>query len=290
MTRCIAAVMQMCSTDDVHANLKLVEQALPNLKEQGVQLLTLPECFTLMPRTNAQRQAAAEALGEGMVQEKLARWAKDYELWIVAGTIPIRSDDPNRFYATALVYSDAGEQVAHYHKLHLFDADFAAVSGSVVGGKHESFQESAYTVGGSNFSPIDTPWGALGVNICYDLRFPELTRALAGQQGEAPLDLLVVPSAFAITTGKAHWEILLRARAIENQCYVLAPAQCGQHNPKRSSYGHSLMIDPWGKILKAAKDEPEILVAELSSQALEKVRRSLPALAHRKIAMNAKIT
>lgn len=287
MTSCVAAVMQMCSSDNLEQNLDEVKAALPQLKEQGVQMLTLPECFSLMPSASDQRREAAEKLGDGTVQNKLSAWAKQYQMWIVAGTIPIISDEADRFYATTLVYSDTGECVAHYHKMHLFDADFEAVSGSVVGGKRESFKESAYTMQGKDFSSIATPWGAMGINICYDLRFPELTRALNSVKNQEPLNILVVPSAFALTTGRAHWEILLRARAIENQCYVLAPAQCGQHNSQRSSYGHSLVIDPWGKIMAEAGDAASVLVIELPLETIEKVRHSLPALAHRRLTLNA---
>ena len=290
MTTCKVAVMQMCSTDSLQENLDFVEKALPELKEKGVQLLALPECFSLMPSTSSQRRIAAEQLGDGPTQATLSRWAKTFDLWIVAGTIPILSDDSERFYATSLVYNAAGEQVLHYHKMHLFDADFTSVAGTdEKKAKRESFKESAYTVGGKEFSPVSTPWGALGLNICYDLRFPELSRALSGQRDEAPLSILVVPSAFALTTGRAHWEILLRARAIENQCFVLAPAQCGQHHANRASYGHSLIIDPWGNILAEADDSPITLIESLSLPTIEKVRQALPALAHRKINLETKV-
>ena len=216
-------------------------------------------------------RACAEVHGDGKIQRFLAQLARRTGLWLIAGTLPIRSPDPKRVFNTALVYDDHGDNVARYDKIHLFDMDMAADGG-------ETHRESDYTAAGGECVLQDTPAGLVGLTVCYDLRFPELYRRLTSLGATA----LVAPSAFTAATGAAHWETLLRARAIENCCYVIAPAQVGSHPSGRQTHGHSVIIGPWGDILAMRERAPGVLLAEIDNRRLERVRAQLPCLSHRR--------
>jgi nitrilase len=261
------AAVQMVSGPEVAANLVTAARLIADAAAQGAQFVALPEYFPLIGATDADRLAARENVGAGPIQDFLAEAARRHGIWLVAGSIPTFAADPGKLRNTCLVFDDAGRQVARYDKIHLFG--FAR--------GEERYDEAATIEAGNAPAAFDTPWGRVGVGICYDLRFPELFRAL-GQ-----FDLLVLPAAFTETTGRAHWELLLRARAVENQCYVVASAQGGRHPNGRLTHGNSMVIDPWGEILARLDKGEGAAVAELSSARLAEVRASLPALQHRKL-------
>jgi predicted amidohydrolase len=202
----------------------------------------------------------------------LARWAREERVWLLGGTFPETIPGDERVYNTSVVFSPDGKEVARYRKIHLFDVSLGE-------GGRDRYRESTHFAPGSEIVVAPTPFGGIGLSICYDLRFPELYRAHVDRDAR----WITVPSAFTRETGKDHWEVLLRARAIESQCWVLAPAQCGQHSPDRASYGRSLVIDPWGLVIARAGDEPKVLVADCPESELERVRRAVPALSHRKL-------
>ncbi len=266
------AALQMVSTPDVHSNL---EQALALLREaqgQGAELAALPEYFCGMGLRDTDKLACREAFGQGPIQDFLARAARELQLWIVGGTLPLVADDDQHVLNSCLLFSPQGECVARYDKIHLFHYDNGReryVEGAVV-------QAGTTPVVGDVTARDGQRW-RLGLSVCYDLRFPELYRSLSRQGA----DLLMVPAAFTHTTGMAHWEVLLRARAIENQAYVLAPAQGGRHENGRRTWGQSLLADPWGQLLAQRAEGAGVVLAELSRQRLDSVRRQLPALEHR---------
>jgi len=269
------AAVQMISGPAVAPNLATAGWLIAQAATQGAQLVVLPEYFPLIGAADADRLAARERNdargGAGPIQDFLAAEARRYGIWLVGGSIPTFADDPDKLRNTCLVFDDAGRQVARYDKIHLF-------------GFHkgeERYDEAATIEGGDLPVAFDTPWGRVGIGICYDLRFPELFRALA--QLPNALDLLVLPAAFTETTGRAHWELLLRARAVENQCYVVAAAQGGQHPNGRVTHGNSMIVDPWGDILARLNKGEGVVTAELSATRLAEVRSSLPALQHRKL-------
>ncbi|MGI9307962.1 MAG: carbon-nitrogen hydrolase family protein, partial [Gammaproteobacteria bacterium] len=215
------------------------------------------------------RVQAAEADGAGPVQDFVAEQARKLGLWIVAGTIPLRGDDPQRPYASSCLFNDAGERVCRYDKIHLFDVH--------VPGSGESYHESEYCGAGSEVAVADTPWGRLGIAVCYDLRFPEQFRSML----HSGLELLAVPAAFTVSTGRAHWEILVRARALENQCFLIAAAQAGTHPGARRTYGHSMIVGPWGEVLARAEQDEQLLIQSLDLQRQRDLRTSFPVLQHR---------
>lgn len=264
------AVVQMCSTRDVEANLTSARALLGKARAQGAGLAVLPENFALMADTSERRLRHAEAPGDGRIQTALANWARELGLWIVGGTIPLRTDDPQRVRAACLVFDARGEQVARYDKIHLFDVDL---------GPGERYAESDAFEAGEAPVTVATPFGRLGLAVCYDLRFPELFRTLVA----AGAEILTLPAAFTVPTGQAHWEVLLRARAIENSCYVLAAAQSGRHDNGRVTYGHSMIVGPWGEILAAHRDGPGIVTASCDLETLATVRRRLPSVRHRRL-------
>lgn len=238
---------------------------------QGAELIVLPENFAFMG-AEQERQKLAERLGDetAPIQSRLSRVASSAGSWLVAGGFPERSSDPLRPYNTALVFDQAGKLTAAYRKVHLFDVDL---------GDGVTYAESASTTRGSEVLTFDAAGATVGVSICYDLRFPELYRALADRGA----DVVLVPAAFTLHTGKDHWHVLLRARAIESQSFVVAAAQWGKHPGGRQTYGHSMIVDPWGSVLAEYPDGVGIVSASLDRARLEAVRRSLPALAHRRL-------
>ncbi len=271
MTR--VAAVQMTSGDDIDRNLAAAADYVEAAAAGGAQVVVLPECFALMPKNPQQLRECAEAHGTGKIQDYLAELSRRADLWIIAGTLPVRSDDHARTFNTLLVYDNHGANVARYDKIHLFDVDLPS---------GEQHRESDYTMAGSECVVCDTPAGVVGLTVCYDLRFPEMHRKLSGLDATS----LVVPSAFTVSTGAAHWLPLLRARAIENCCYVIAPAQVGAHNSGRKTYGHSMIIDPWGEVLAQGDGwpdgAPQVLFAEIDNDKLKRIREQLPSLSHRR--------
>ena len=265
----LIAAIQTTSSDDIDHNLETVAGFVESAKTEGAELVVLPECFALMQKSHAQLCACAETHGEGNIQDFLEQLSRELGIWIIAGTMPIRSNDPGRTFNTLLVYDDKGVNLARYDKIHLFDVELAT-------GEH--YRESDYTMPGSRCVAQDTPIGRVGLTVCYDLRFPELYRKLSAMGATS----MVVPSAFTVSTGKVHWMPLLRARAIENSCYVIAPAQTGKHTSGRQTWGHSLIIDPWGDVIAKRKAAPGVLLGEIDNGKLERMRAQLPSLSHRR--------
>ncbi|MBN9429474.1 MAG: carbon-nitrogen hydrolase family protein [Burkholderiales bacterium] len=266
------AALQMVSATDVDANLRSAERLIAEAAAGGAQLIALPEYFVLLGRNDRDKVAIREADGAGPLQSFLAEQAARHGVWLVGGTVPLVSPHLAKVMNSTLVYAPDGRRLARYDKIHLFGFRRDA----------EQFDESATIVAGRSpvVFDVDAGHGAaarwrVGLSVCYDLRFPELYRALA------PTDLLLVPSAFTYTTGSAHWEILLRTRAIENQCYVLAPAQGGRHENGRRTWGHSMLIDPWGDVLGVRDEGEGVVIGDLHRQRLTTVRAGLPALSHR---------
>jgi len=260
------AAVQTVSSTSLDDNLAQAGALIARAAEAGAQLVGLPEYFCLMGRHDHDKVALRERYGAGPIQSFLADQAKQHGIWLVGGTLPLESPDNDRIYNTTLVYSPEGHVVARYDKIHLFG--FAKGT--------ESYDESVSIRPGDNApQAFDAPCGKVGLSICYDLRFPELYRAFG------PVSLIVVPAAFTYTTGSAHWEILLRSRAIENQCYVLAPAQGGRHENGRRTWGHSVLIDPWGEIVDCLDEGPGFVVGNVEQSRLAELRQALPALKHR---------
>ena len=272
------AALQMTSGADVQANLEQARTSLEEAARLGAQLAVLPENFAFMGLADADKRAVAEAEGSGPIQDFLARTAARLRMWIVAGTIPLRAGADGRVAAASVVYRSDGTPAARYDKIHLFDVDIPA--------RKESYRESAHVAPGSRPQVVDTPAGRLGLSVCYDIRFPELYRALSA----AGAQILSVPSAFTAPTGRAHWETLLRARAIENLCYVIAPAQSGFHANGRETYGDSMVVDYWGRILRRLPRGTGCVVADLDLAAQAEVREIFPALRHRIFSAAARAT
>lgn len=273
MTVRIAAV-QMNSSDDPGKNLELAAELIAASRRQDVSLVVLPENFSVMPASEKERRAFAESGDGGRVQAFLAEQAREHGVWIIGGTLPVRAEDGQRIKAACLVFDEHGRAVARYNKIHLFDVEVS---------DGESYRESdAFEPGGAdddNIVCVDTPVGRVGLSVCYDLRFPEMYRRLV----DAGARILSVPSAFTATTGQAHWEPLLRARAIENQCYVVAPGQWGDHPSGRRTHGHTIIIDPWGRILAQRETGNDAIVVDIDLEELAEIRKRFPALAHRRL-------
>ena len=263
------AAVQMCSGHDVAANLATAARLLAEAAASGARVAVLPENFSIMTRRDAERRAMAEPDGSGPVQEFLARQARELGLWIVGGTTPLLLPAEPRLATACLVYDDQGRRVARYDKIHLFDVDLPQ--------KNESYRESAHFAPGRTPVVVDTPAGRLGLSVCYDMRFPELYRALVA----AGAEWFSVPSAFTVPTGRAHWETLLRARAIENLCLVVAPGQWGEHANGRGTWGHSMIIDHWGTVLAEHDQGEGVISAKFDRVAQHAARESFPALTHR---------
>ncbi len=261
------AAVQMISTPSVADNMDSARRLIGQAAAAGAQLVTLPEYWAIMGMRDSDKLAHAEQPGQGPIQDFMAAMARQYGIWLVGGTLPLQADQAGKVFNTTLVYDGRGQTVSRYDKIHLF--------GFTKG--NESYDEAQTIVPGNKVGSVEAPFGRVGLSVCYDLRFPELYRAMG------TCTLIVVPAAFTHTTGLAHWEVLLRARAIENQCYVLAAAQGGRHPNGRRTWGHSMLIDPWGYI-KAELDEGEGVVSGIiDPEVLGGVRESLPALKHRKL-------
>jgi len=264
-----AAAIQMVSGVSLQANLAEARSLLEQAAQAGAELAVLPEYFCLMGHQDSDKLAARESFGEGEVQRFLAQAARELELWIVGGTLPLVAADAAHVRNTCMVFSPAGEHVARYDKIHLFKFDNG----------RERYDESRVIESGTDTVAFDLPsrdghtW-RVGMSVCYDLRFPELYRRLHA-------DILLVPSAFTYITGQAHWELLLRARAIENLAYVVAPAQGGTHENGRRTWGHSMVVDPWGLVMAQRPEGAGLVVAELDAERQARLRVQLPALEHR---------
>ncbi|WP_127995759.1 carbon-nitrogen hydrolase family protein [Piscinibacter defluvii] len=265
------AALQMVSTPDVARNLATARRLLAEAAAQGARLAALPEYFCFMGLKDSDKLGVAEPPGAGPIQAMLAEAARTHGLWIIGGTLPLVSPDPQRVLNACGVWAPDGSLAARYDKIHLFRFERDGAGG------RERYDEGASIRAGRQPTALAVDALRLGLSICYDLRFPELYRALM----TPPCDLIAVPSAFTYTTGQAHWETLLRARAIENQCYVIAPAQGGRHENGRRTWGHSLIVDPWGEVLAVRPEGEGVVLAELDPARLAEVRGQLPALSHR---------
>jgi deaminated glutathione amidase len=264
------AAVQMVSTTRVDENLRTAEKLIAEAAATGAQLIALPEYFCLMGHRDADKVALREADGHGPIQDFLAEEARRHRIWLVGGTLPLVAPEEHRVMNSVLVYGPAGERVARYDKIHLF----RFTKGD------ETYDEAQTIAPGSQvstfvYAPEGGPRFTVGLSVCYDLRFPELYRAMPRP------DLILVPAAFTATTGRAHWEILLRARAVENLAYVLAPAQGGRHENGRTTFGHTMLIDPWGAVLANRPDGAGVVFGDLDPQMIASCRASLPALEHR---------
>jgi len=261
------AAVQMVSTPDVAQNIATATRLVAEAAAGGATLVTLPEYWPIMGMSDTDKVRHAEQPGAGRIQETMTALARMHGIWLIGGTLPLVSPDEGRVLNTTLVYDPQGNNVSRYDKIHLF--------GFTKGG--ESYDEARTIVPGQAVGSFEAPFGRVGLSVCYDLRFPELYRAM----GECAL--IVVPAAFTHTTGSAHWEVLLRARAIENQCYVLASAQGGVHENGRRTFGHSMLVDPWGEVKAVLREGEGVVGGELDAGFLAGVRESLPALKHRKL-------
>ncbi|HDR8934832.1 TPA: carbon-nitrogen hydrolase family protein, partial [Burkholderia vietnamiensis] len=262
------AALQMVSTPDVARNLADAGHLIEQAAADGAQLVLLPEYFCFMGHRDTDKLALAEPYRDGPIQQFLAQAAQRHRVWVIGGTLPLQAPEPDRVLNTTLVFDPSGREAARYDKIHLFNFEKG----------DESFDEARTIRAGDTVVAFDAPFGRVGLSVCYDLRFPELYRRM----GDCAL--LVVPSAFTYTTGRAHWETLLRARAVENQCYVLAAAQGGKHENGRRTWGHSMLIDPWGEIVAVRDEGAGVVAGALDPQRIADVRQSLPAWRHRVLA------
>jgi nitrilase len=259
------AAVQMVSTPSVTENMASAGRLIGQAAEQGAQLVLLPEYWAIMGLQELDKVAHGEQPEGGPLQSFMADMAREHQLWLIGGTLPMAAAADAKVLNTTMVYNPQGERVGRYDKIHLF--------GFTKG--EESYDESRTIEHGAEVTSVALPFGRVGLSVCYDLRFPELYRALG------PCALIVVPAAFTYTTGQAHWEILLRARAIENQCYVLAAAQGGRHANGRRTWGHSMLIDPWGEIKALLAEGEGVICGDINLDFMHNVRESLPALKHR---------
>jgi predicted amidohydrolase len=262
------AAVQMVSGSDVAGNLGRAGELIAEAAAQGARLVALPEYFGILGMKDTDKVAARERDGDGPIQRFLADTARTHGLWLLGGSVPLESQTTGKVYNSSLLYDDQGHRVARYDKIHLFGLDLGT----------EKFSEARTIVPGGEVKVVDSPFGRLGLSICYDVRFPELYRAMG------VVDIIFVPSAFTATTGRAHWEPLLRARAIENLAWVIAPAQGGLHPNGRATHGHSMIIDPWGAIVAERAGDPGVVIAEIDPTFQARMRASLPALEHRTLA------
>jgi len=264
------AAIQMASGPTVAANLLEADSLIAEAAQAGARVVALPENFAIMGESEFDKVHIREDDGVGLIQTFLSETAKKHGVWVIGGTVPLVADDEHKIRAACLTFNDQGERVNRYDKVHLFDVS--------VPGTDEEYRESNSIEPGHSEQVAQSPFGTLGFSICYDLRFPEYFRRLVGQGAQ----VIFVPSAFTSKTGAAHWEVLLRARAIENLCYIVAPNQGGFHTNGRQTYGHSMIIDPWGGVLDCHKVGKGMAIAEIDIERLSQTRASFPVLSHRK--------
>ncbi|AIV47791.1 carbon-nitrogen hydrolase family protein [Burkholderia pseudomallei TSV 25] len=262
------AALQMVSTPDRERNLAEAGRLIADAAASGARLVLLPEYFCFMGHQDTDKLALAEAYRDGPIQRFLAERAKAHGIWVIGGTLPLKAPEPSRVLNTTLVFDPQGREAARYDKIHLFNFEKG----------DESFDEARTIRPGDAVRTFDAPFGRVGLSVCYDLRFPELYRRM----GDCAM--IVVPSAFTYTTGRAHWETLLRARAVENQCYVLAAAQGGKHENGRRTWGRSMLVDPWGEIVAVRNEGAGVVAGEIDPARIADVRQSLPAWRHRVLA------
>ena len=273
------AAIQMASGPQIKANLMEASRLIREAAQKGAQLIVLPETFALMAMQESENIEMAEEQGHGQIQDLIRQCAIDHKVWIVAGSIPLKIEGSNRPSAASLMFNDKGEIVARYNKMHLFDVE---IDCDKIDGKDKAkdvYKESDTFKAGEEIIVVDTPFGKIGMSICYDLRFPILYRKMVKMGAE----IFLIPSAFTKTTGKIHWEPLIKARAIENQCYVIAPAQGGYHVNGRHTYGHSMMVDYLGQVHGLRLKGTGIITMNIDLNAQKKVRKSFPVLQHTKL-------
>ena len=270
MNKFKVAAIQMASGPNVSANLTEVGRLIENSVKQQASLVVLPENFAIMPVEESERIKAAEEFGDGPIQEFIAGKAAQHGIWIVAGTLGIKSPDSNRIHSASILFNDTGKIVARYDKIHLFDVRLES---------GEEYNESRVFEAGNQVTVADTPFGKLGIAVCYDLRFPELFRAMLDQGA----NLFTVPSAFTARTGKAHWEVLVRARAVENLAYVIAAGQGGYHVNGRETHGDSMIVNPWGEILDRLPRGSGVVIGKIDLDMQKRIRASLPSIDHRRL-------
>ena len=268
----MVAAIQMASGPNVQANLDQAEKLIAEAVEQSAQLIVLPENFSFMGKNDHERLAVVEDDGDGVVQRFLSEQAKKHAIWLVGGTVPIKSDQSDKLFSSCILFNDQGERVARYDKIHLFDVHLEDAD--------ESYNESESTIPGNQPVVVETPFGRLGLAICYDLRFPELFRTMMNMD----MEICAIPSSFTANTGKAHWEVLVRARAIENLCYIIAAEQGGYHVSGRETHGNSAVVNPWGQVLNHMGKGAGVVVAKIDLQGLHKTREHFPVLKHRRLA------
>jgi len=267
MAQTTVAAIQMVSAPDLASNLDAAGRLIAQAAAAGARLAALPENFYLIGRHEGDKVKLRERDGQGPIQDFLSAAAKKHGIWLVGGTTPIECAANDRILSACLVFDGSGRRVARYDKMHLFRFDAG----------DERYDESRTLEPGARGVALDSPFGRLALSICYDVRFPELYRGLG------TFDAMFVPSAFTVPTGRAHWEILLRARAVENQAYVVAPAQGGLHASGRRTYGHTMVVDPWGEVLARRPEGEGVVLAQIDTEHIRAVRASLPALANRRL-------
>ena len=265
----MVAAIQMVSDYDVDANLKECSRLISLAKKQGAELIVLPESFPIIGLKDTDKVKLREKFNDGPIQTFLRNQAITHKIWLVGGTIPLFCDDPSKILAACLLYNPSGDIVARYDKMHLFDIDISKTG--------ERYRESATIIPGDKLVVAKTPFGNVGLAVCYDVRFPEFFRELINHQ----VEIIVLPSAFTNTTGKAHWECLVRARAIENTCYVIAANQGGQHSSGYNTYGNSMIVDPWGDIMNQMDKGIGVVTATIDLEKMKEVRSAFPCLQHR---------
>jgi deaminated glutathione amidase len=267
------AAVQMVSTDVVDENLRFAQKLIAEAVSKKAKFVTLPENFPLMCKEDSDRLAIAEEFGTGPLQSFLSDQSKQYHIWLLGGTIPLKSEKPDRIFAASLLYNPDGECIAQYNKIHLFDV-------LIEGSTEPPYEESKTFVPGNEIVVANTEIGNIGLSICYDLRFPEMYRKMHKQD----VHIITTPAAFTATTGEAHWESLLKTRAVENLCYVIASNQGGTHVNERETWGHSMIVDPWGTILASVDKGPGVAVAAIDLDKQARLRKTFPALSHIKLA------
>ncbi len=265
------AAIQMASGPNVEGNLNEARRHIAKAVEQGAKLVVLPEFFAIMGMEAQDTVKAREQAGQGNIQQFLSETARKHKIWLVGGSIPLAGNSPDKVRNSCLVFDETGAQVARYDKIHLFNLTLG----------NEAYNEAQTIEAGNQVVVVDSPFGRIGLAVCYDLRFPELFRAMKN------VDIIVLPAAFTATTGKMHWEPLVRARAIENLSYFIAAAQGGYHVNGRETHGHSMIVDPWGRILDELQRGSGVVVADINPSYQASLRKSLPALTHRTLSCSA---